>query len=184
MCKNGEGLDRIDFEWEGVKLPCHSYYDVLITVLSILGRAPIGATRHNHHLALLIIIARFIIVVAGEQAKTLAPNLVSIMFLDEEVDPDGLNIVMGATIPQSDDFKEVIRKRRYTFLVEEGFFALLGVYESWDRWLCGQCAETFALVLLKRYVIVFLTLVTCVKLKRRIPLGILHSREGALVGLP
>ena len=150
VCKYNKGLDLIDFEWEGVKLPCYSYYDVLITVLSVLGRAPTGATRHNHHLALLIVIARFVIVVAGEQAKTLAPNLVSIMFTDEEVDPDDLNVIMGATIPKQDELKEEIRRRRYTFLEEEGLFALLGMDKSWDKWMCGQCAETFALVLLKR----------------------------------
>lgn len=141
---------RIEFEWEGVNLPCHSYYDVVASILSILGRSPTGATRHNHHLALLIVLAKFLTVVAGDRAKTHAPNLVSIMFTDEETDADGLNIIMGATIPKHPTLKVKIRQMRYIFLTEEGVFALLGRDESWEKWLCGQCAETFALVLLKR----------------------------------
>lgn len=144
------GPNRIDFEWEGVSLPCHSYYDVLTSVVSVLGRAPTGATRHNHHLALLIVLANFLIVLAGERAKTLAPNLVSIMFTNEEIDAGGLNIIMGATIPMHKALKEAIRRRRYILLDQEGFFTLRGIDESWEKWLCGQCAETFALVLLKR----------------------------------
>ena len=85
----------------GVNLPCHSYYDVVASTRSILGRRPIGATRHNHHLALLIVLAKFLIVVAGDGAKTHAPNLVSIMFADEETDVDGLNIIMGPTNPEA-----------------------------------------------------------------------------------
>ncbi len=143
-------LDQVLFDWEGVSLPCHSYYDVLAAVLSILGRAPTGATRQNHHLALLIVLAKFLAVVAGDRAKTLAPNQVSIMFTDEEIKADGLNIIIGATIPKHQGLKEAIRRRRYIFLEEMGLFNLLGSDRSWDSWLCGQCAETFALVLLKR----------------------------------
>ena len=62
--KEAQGLDQILLEWEGVSLPCHSYYDVLVIVLSILGMAPTGANRHNHHLGLLIILAKFVILVA------------------------------------------------------------------------------------------------------------------------
>lgn len=148
--KEAQKLDPILLEWEGVNLPCHSYYDVLVIVLSILGRAPNEATRHNHHLALLIVLAKFVMVVAGKNAKSVAPNLVSIMFIDEEIEADGLNVIMGATIPKHDKLKEKIRQKRYIFLVEEGGYALLGMDKSWYKWLCGQCAETFALVLLKR----------------------------------
>ena len=151
ICKTEtEELDQIPFDWEGVILPCHSYYDVLAAVWSILGRAPLGATRHNHYLALLIVLAKFLVVVAGDRAKTLAPNLVSIMFTDEEINADGLNIIMGATIPMHRDHKEAIRRERYVFLEKVGLFDLLGSERSWDSWMCGQCAETFALVLLKR----------------------------------
>ena len=78
----------MDFEWEGIRLPCHSYYDVLARVLSVLGRASTGATRHNHHLALFIILANSFTVVAGGSAKVTAPYLVSVMFTNEEGDPD------------------------------------------------------------------------------------------------
>lgn len=143
-------LDRIEFDWEGVSLPCHSFYDVLATVLSILGAASTGNARHSHHLALLIILAKFLTVIAGNQAKTLAPRGVSIMFTNEAVNPDGLNIIMGASIPAHDALKDVIRQSRYKLLAQEGSFALLGMYKAWYKWPCGQCAETFALVLLKR----------------------------------
>ena len=143
-------LDLVLLEWEAVSLICHSYYDVMVIVLSILGRAPMGATRHNHHLALLIILAKFVMVTGGEHAKTTAPNLVSILFIDEEIDADGLNIIMGATIPMHDILKEEIRKKRYTFLVEEGGFELPGMFVSCGKWFWGQCAEIFALVLLRR----------------------------------
>lgn len=129
-------LDQIPFIWEGISLPCHSYYDVLTIILSILWRARIGATRQSHHLVLLIILAKFMTVVAGDKAKTIAPNLVSTMFTDEVINADGLNIIMGATIPTHKFLQEEIRQNR--------------LHESWDRWPCGQCAETVALVLLKR----------------------------------
>ena len=144
----------------GVNLPCHSYYNIIASILSILSRAPIGATRHNHHLALLIVLAKFLIVVAGDRAKTHAPNLVSIMFADEETDADCLNIIMGPTIPRHPTLKDKSRQMRYTFLVQEGFFTLRGLSNCWDRWLCGQFAETFALVLLKRWATLSLRVVS------------------------
>ena len=151
LCQSEEKeLDRIDFQWEGITLPCHSYYDVLATVLSILGQATTGATRHNYHLALLIILARFFIVVAGDRAKVIAPNLVSIMFTDEAIDEDDLNVIMGATIPMYKKLKNAIREKRCDFLVKEGGFTLRDMSASGCNWLYGQCAETFALVLLKR----------------------------------
>lgn len=108
-----------------------------------------GATRQNHHLAFLIILAKFFIVIAGDKARSLAPSPVSIMFTDEETDVEGLNIIRGATLPKHKTFKEEIRLSRYDVLAAAGF-ALLGKNKSWDRWLCGHCAETFTLVLLKR----------------------------------
>ena len=138
------------FEWENVNLPCHSDYDTLPTILSMLGRAPTGATRHNHHLALLLVLAKFIIVIAGHKASSLAPNVVSIMFFDEEVEEDCLNIIMGSTIPILKNLNKRIRDSRYNFLANVGSFSLLGMNASWDKWLCGHCAETFGLVLLRR----------------------------------
>lgn len=65
-------LARILSERESFILSCHSYCDVIATIPSILGRASTGATRHNHHLALRTILAKFLVFVVGDKAKTLA----------------------------------------------------------------------------------------------------------------
>lgn len=81
-----------------------------------------GATRSNHHLPLLILCVKFVILAAGDAPKKSAPNLVSIMFTEDDgdfkvqvavselespVDGQGvstansdLNVVMGSTIFQ------------------------------------------------------------------------------------
>lgn len=128
-------LDPTDIDWEGVALKCHSQYEVLGLVLSILGRAPPEATRRSHHLPLLILCVKFIILVAGESPKNSAPTLVSIMFTeddgnfkvqvacspperaDQEVrlgesaakDRPDLNVVMGTTILHGG--KDISRKK-------------------------------------------------------------------------
>ena len=79
-----------------------------------------------------------------------SPNLVGIIFINEESDPDDLNIIKGATIPKHGLLKEVIRGRRSTFLVKEGSFVPPEFNGQRSKWSCGQYAETFALVLLKR----------------------------------
>lgn len=173
---NGKVLDPKPFNWEGVDLPCCSQYDLLKLVLSILGRAPQGANRRNHHLALLIVCAKFLILAAGEKPKRDAPGLVSITFVDEDdskspielterlEESHGLNVLLGATIPMHKTFKNQIREKRYDFLDEEGNFCLPGRQGRWwfdgkrTKWPCGQCAETFALVLLQRYIPSFLPL--------------------------
>lgn len=167
---DGKVLDPKPFHWERVDLPCCSQYDLLKLVLSTLGRAPPGADRRNHHLALLIVCTKFLILAAGEKPKRDAPGLVSIMFVDDEsespIEPtggleesQGLNVIVGATIPMHKTFKNKIRQKRYVFLDEEGNFCLPGFDGRWwfcgkrAKWPCGQCAETFALVLLKRYIV-------------------------------
>ena len=88
--------------------------------------------------------------VAGVKATNLAPNVVSIMFFDEEVEEDCLNVIMGSSIPIHKNFNKRIRESRYNFLANVGSISLLGMNASWDKWLCGHCAETFGLVLLRR----------------------------------
>ena len=127
-------LDPIDIDWEGVALKCHSQYEILGLVLSILGRAPPEATRRSHHLPLLILCVKFVILAAGESPKNSAPTLVSIMFTEDDGDfkvqvacsppepadqevlgeiadkdsPD-LNVVMGTTILHGG--KDIFRKK-------------------------------------------------------------------------
>lgn len=45
LSPEGTELDPFDIEWEGVLLKCHSQYEVLGLVFSVLGRAPPRATR-------------------------------------------------------------------------------------------------------------------------------------------
>lgn len=84
LSRDKKDLDPVDINWEGVVLKCHSQYEILGLVLSILGRAPPEATRRNHHLPLLILCVRFVILAAGEQPKIDAPTSVSIMFTDDD----------------------------------------------------------------------------------------------------
>lgn len=171
---DGKALVLNLFGWEGVDLPCCSQYDLLKLVLSILGRAPRGANRRNHHLALLIMCAKFFVLAAGEKPKRDATNLVSITFGDEDEDnppieladslekSQELNVRLDATVPKHRELKNKIRRMRYDFLIEEGKFCLPGFDGRWwfggkrAKWPRGQCAETFALVLLKKYIVYFL----------------------------
>lgn len=126
MTTDERQLDPFDVNWESVRLRCHSQYELLGLVLSILGRAPLGASRRDHHLPLLILCVRFIILAAGNKPKSSAPYLVSIMFTEDDgdfkvqvacdvpqcpgledlldgktiTDGPGLNVIMGSTILQ------------------------------------------------------------------------------------
>ncbi len=170
-----KNLDPVDIVWEGVTLQCHSQYELLGLVLSILGRAPPGATRRNHHLPLLILCVNFVILAAGKQAKKSAPSLVSIMFTDDDGDfkvqmtcnspeltPNGpdLNVVMGSIILQGkpdlpkesiEETRTAIGDVRYDFLENKGGYKLPGRYSSRKGvCYCGACGETFSLVLLRQ----------------------------------
>ena len=76
--RNNISFNVKPFTWEGFDLPCYSQYDLLVPVLSILARALQGATRRNHHLALLVICAKFLILVnedGGDLRTELADGL-------------------------------------------------------------------------------------------------------------
>ena len=99
-------LDPIDINWESVHLKCHSQYEVLGLVLSILGRAPPGATRHDHHLPLLILCVRFVLLAAGEKPKRSAPSLVSIMFTDD--DDGDFQVQVACDVPECPELEDPV----------------------------------------------------------------------------
>ena len=105
MTTDREGFDPIDIKWESVHLKCHSQYEVLGLVLSILGRAPCEATRSNHHLPLLILYAKFVILAAGNKPKKSAPHLVSIMFTEDDGD---LKLQVAVNLPVCPELEDPV----------------------------------------------------------------------------
>ena len=59
------------------------------------------------------------------------------MFIEEETNADDVTVILGTTISKHSILKEKFRERRYTFLLDEGGFALRGMHESWHKWPCG-----------------------------------------------
>ena len=99
-------VDPFDVDWESVRLRCHSQYELLGLVLSILGRAPPGATRRNHHLPLLVLCVRFVILAAGDKPKKSAPTLVSIMFTDD--DDGDFKVQVACDVPECPELEDPV----------------------------------------------------------------------------
>ena len=63
---------------------------------------------------------------------------------------------MSATIlrhREDSGLRKIVRKGRYTSLKEEGYLVISELDGPVSKWLCGQYAEKFALVSLKRCIL-------------------------------
>ena len=152
----------------GRALEFYTQFDILCYVLSILGRAPRGATRKNHYYPLLVLCSRFLALAA--EGKKREPYLASITFIDHEgqqpspgkngqgrpgrwkgwatatcdylfkTEPK-LNLILGSTIPLPRDLKATVCEARANLLKKAGF-----VFVNEERHKDGNCGETYALL--------------------------------------
>lgn len=75
------------------------------------------------------------------------------MFIDEGINVDRLKGIMGPTTLMHDHFESSNSTEAIQIPGRRRAKALLRVNKTWCGWLCGQCAETFTLVLLRKYAI-------------------------------
>ena len=126
----------------------HSYYEVLTCILSL---SPWPST-HPQELRDSITIKRywsysprFLIVVAGERAKSVAKNLVSIVVVNRESDLDELNDRGGGGnySCQARGRRQTRRRRSRKNDISFKKRDRSSFPASGTSWLCGQYAETF-----------------------------------------
>lgn len=174
FCTGNGGSEQLVpkiFAWHsGDPVEFHTQFDLLCYVLSILGRAPRGATRNNHHYPLLLLCARFFALAARDSKR--APYLASITFVDQESqhlpekevsgwqgrlkgritavttvsgrifkkEPE-LNLMLGSTFPLPPNLRYKVRVARGILLRNAGF-----TFPDGENHYSGSCAETHALL--------------------------------------
>ena len=158
------------FLWNGVKTPLFSVYDCLGYVLSVMGTAPVGATREDYLAPLVSVFSKNLINLAGNAKMALnraflAYNDIPLrekpLILSFDVPPEtrsppsDLDVALGANISATRRLKTAIQEARWAWMKEEGKLDLgpnpevsvvrqtVGAYGQ----LFGHCAETIPLII-------------------------------------
>ena len=162
-------LDGKLLRWNGVDTLFCSPYDCFGYICSILGTAPIGASRENYFAPFLWFFSKGLVALAG--GVKWAPNRAFISFKDVpfaekpvmlcfdvpqevHVPPSDLEVALGANIGGAPTMKAMVQEARWYWMKEQGGLDIVGstpnqsiLRDNTSRGqLFGHCAETIPLI--------------------------------------
>jgi len=160
-------LDPKTFQYADNKITLYTVYDLLGYLLSVIGPAPVEATRENYYIPLLAAYSKQCSEFAGNIKR--APYMTQITYFDKLAEetpallsidvPDDLskapdlNTALGASIGGPPQIKRAVQEARYTFIQTYSGVTLPGPDVSLIDGIpkgqrFGHCAETYPLTLL------------------------------------
>ena len=162
-------LNPQNFLWQGIPTRYYGIYDSLAYLVSLMGTAPLSATREDYYLPLLATYTKWCVSLAGNLER--APRRTFIAYNDrsfeqsqilisidvpEEVEspPSDLDVALGATIGGAGAYKDAIQVNNWNWMKTQGKLDLgMNPNQSIIRQepnelgqLFGHCAETIPLV--------------------------------------
>ena len=148
-------FDSLTVDYQGNKFELRTLYDIVGWIFSVVGNAPVGATRENYYYPLMMI-ARVFSAKLISNAK--APDVWMVMWFKQTVNGKKVTrVVLGATLDDpSDIVKEETKEFRKGLLKREEVLIWMdgrlppeqeqGPSGAIVRQDFGHCAETYPLL--------------------------------------